>query len=306
MRLLDIFIRFYSCLDQKDRFGFYACARFVIRSFCNYVIPLYFVISSPFVGHRRSLPCNDIIVSLTSFPDRINRLWIVIECLLRQRRPPAAVYLWLSSRQFHNKNLPKKLLRQQKRGLNIEFVDGDLRSHKKYYYSFQQFPDKRVVLIDDDIFYPSTLVSELDEGWKRYDNPKIVCSYGYEMLFDETGSVLPYGDWRPLSEKEGIKNIFFGSGGGTMIQPSMLYRDVCNESLFFELCPLADDVWLNGMAQINNVRVIKVRKCGVILPVINNNSTNLSDDNLTGGNDTQIESMRAYYDKMGIAIYRNT
>ena len=41
-----------------------------------------------------------IIVSLTSFPGRINEVWICIESLMRQTFKPDAIELWLSLKQF--------------------------------------------------------------------------------------------------------------------------------------------------------------------------------------------------------------
>lgn len=71
-----------------------------------------------------------IIVSLTSFPKRIDTLWITIETLLRQSMKPDEIILWLAEEQFNGiDSLPKALLEQQKRGLTIRFCD-DLRSHK--------------------------------------------------------------------------------------------------------------------------------------------------------------------------------
>mgnify|MGYP000808865909 FL=1 len=98
-----------------------------------------------------------IIVSLTSFPKRIDTLWITVETLLRQSMKPDEIILWLAEEQFNGiDSLPKALLEQQKRGLTIRFCD-DLRSHKKYYYTMQEYPRDIVILVDDDMFYPCLL-----------------------------------------------------------------------------------------------------------------------------------------------------
>src|SRR5690606_16598971 len=100
---------------------FYALQRFIVMILANSIIPLYFRISG--LLNRRSYALannnsNDLIVSLTSFPARIDRLWLVVECILRQSYKPDRIILWLSKEQFTTVNeLPKSLLEQRSRGL---------------------------------------------------------------------------------------------------------------------------------------------------------------------------------------------
>ena len=65
-----------------------------------------------------------IIVSLTSYPKRINVVWITIETLLQQTVKPDEVILWLADSQFKEiEELPEELKALQKRGLTIRFCD---------------------------------------------------------------------------------------------------------------------------------------------------------------------------------------
>ena len=70
------------------------------------------------------------IVSFTSFPARIEDIWITIETLLRQSFKPDKIILWLAEEQFPDKKLPESLIKLTERGLSIEYCE-DLRSHKK-------------------------------------------------------------------------------------------------------------------------------------------------------------------------------
>ena len=54
---------------------------------------------------------DKIIVSLTSFPGRINEVWICVESLMRQTFKPDAIELWLSLRQFPDRVIPWNLQR---------------------------------------------------------------------------------------------------------------------------------------------------------------------------------------------------
>ena len=48
------------------------------------------------------------------------------------------------------------------------------------------------------------------------------------------------------------------SGGGTYFPKGCFYEDVCNEKLFMQYSPTADDVWINVMLQLNNTPKKKV------------------------------------------------
>src|SRR5699024_9292150 len=124
--------------------------------------------------HKKSLinveEENRIIVSFTSFPARMHKIWMVVESIRRQSLKPDKIILWLSKKQFKGdlNDLPKNLLLQMEDGLQIEFVDEDLRSHKKYYYAFERYADYRIILIDDDILYSSETIKCLFNAHKKY------------------------------------------------------------------------------------------------------------------------------------------
>ena len=134
--------------------------RFVIRIISNTLLPLYFIITSSSKKYRivnnGSLTEHRerILVSFTSFPKRINKVWLVVESLLRQSYKPDLVILWLSKEQFESLNvLPARLLNLQKRGLMLKIKEGDMRSHKKYYYALREYPNYVIITVDDDIIY---------------------------------------------------------------------------------------------------------------------------------------------------------
>lgn len=162
--------------------------RFLIRWSANLILPLYFVLSRnkiKYCSSNKLLNDRRVIVSLTSFPQRINRVWLVVENILRQTITPDIVCLWLSKEQFQDmKKIPNNLLRLQKYGLQIKLVDGDLRSHKKYYYAFKEFSRDLVVTIDDDLFYSSDFIYKCLQMHIKYPH-SVIANYGYfcSMIF---------------------------------------------------------------------------------------------------------------------------
>lgn len=72
-----------------------------------------------------------IIVSLTSFPARINNVWLVVECMLRQTVHADKIILWLSKDQFPSDDcIPFSLKKRISDVFEIRMVSGDIRSHK--------------------------------------------------------------------------------------------------------------------------------------------------------------------------------
>lgn len=87
-------------------------------------------------------------------------LHLVIESILRQSVKLDKVVLYLTKSQVPDvEKLSRKLLDCRKRGLEIKLCDDEIRSHTKYFYAMQEFPDDIVITVDDDLFYRSDLVA---------------------------------------------------------------------------------------------------------------------------------------------------
>lgn len=203
-------------------------------------------------GLNRKQRKEKIVVSLTSFPGRIDTLWITIESILRQSVKPDKIILWLAESQFDGlKSLPGSLLILQKRGLTIRFCD-DLRSHKKYFYTMQEYPDDLVVLLDDDMIYPLDTIEKLIKLHHKY--PADICTI--------TGQVIVPGklpsQWRNpmLSEKfEHSDELQVFSGSGSLYPPHAVHKDAFDKKKMQGVCPYADDLWLTYMGQGNNTKI---------------------------------------------------
>ena len=76
--------------ERRDRLFVYRA----VKLFLNLFYPVYACLTAP----KGVDPHTSIIVSLTTFPARIDKVHIVIHCLLRQKLRPARVHLWLTHR----------------------------------------------------------------------------------------------------------------------------------------------------------------------------------------------------------------
>lgn len=294
MNKLDLLIKIYSKLHNYKGVPFWVLTplRRLVRRVVNNQLPQYLLKSKRLNPKSKS----EVIVSFTSFPARIENVWQVVECMLRQTYQPKKIFLWLSKEQFSSKKeLPKSLLERENDIFEIRFVDGDIRSHKKYYYVSKEYPDSLVLLIDDDLYYPTDMIETMLKEHRKYPNA-VISRYGYIRKYDNNGNLLPYKKWKEISGASANKHLFFGSGGGTLIKPSALYKDLTNKDLFLKLTPIADDIWLNAMVELAGLSIKKI-KFGLIL-TIKGGETNvtLCSENVAGGqNDIQINNIIEYY-----------
>lgn len=196
------------------------------------------------------------IISLTSFPARIEYVYLVIETLFNQKTKTDKIILWLSNEQFRGmEDIPNTLKRQMKRGLEIRFVDGDIKGHKKYYYAFQEFPDSNVILVDDDVIYPSYLTKKILEKSKEFPNC-IVCNRGHEIAF-ENKRIRPYDEWGKEAEylNKPTHRLCPTQCGGTYFPAHCLDNEVLNMQALKECAFFSDDLWLKTMAYLRGTKV---------------------------------------------------
>ena len=195
--------------------------------------------------------------------------------------------------------LPKKLLRQQNRGLEIRFCE-DLRSHKKYYYTMRNSPNSIVITVDDDTFYPEDLVEKLMETHEMYPNT-ICCNLGH-LISSKGGRIQPYVTW--LSGADGCeqplhKLVPIGCEG-VLYPPGSINENVFDKNQIQELCPLADDLWLKAMGTLNGVKAVKSNGTSITYAnLISAKSSSLNKINVDQNmNDKQIENILTHYPEL--------
>ena len=190
------------------------------------------------------------VVSLTTYPARINTVWVTVASLLNQSYKPAKVLLYLSKEQFPAglEELPKKLLQQQQRGLEIVFVEDDLKPHKKYYYALQEYKDKIVITADDDIFYPENHVEQFVKASKKYPEA-VICSRSHRMELDPSSDTgfTPYNSWKNnTTDEPDIMTMPIGCNG-ILYKAKFFDEELFNVDAIKENALYTDDLWLKIM-----------------------------------------------------------
>lgn len=303
MNILDFFTKCYSSIPNKsgvlNYLRVYSLFRFVIRVIANIVLPVYFRLTNE--NEKYSL-CNvnneemKLVVSLTSFPARIDKVWLVVETLFRQTYKPNEIILYLTKSQFAAETgLPKLLLKQKKRGLKIRFEKDIIRAHSKYFFAMRDYPNSLIITVDDDIFYSPLLIESLMMNYNKYANNTLatIC----KRIQMKNGTILKYRDWQVV-HKPCVHKLNFGLGvGGILYPPHILWREYKNKSVFMDKCLYADDVWLYFMTRLarNECRKIDF-PIQVPLPILIRGDIKLSSVNVgEDKNDVQIRSVYEYY-----------
>jgi hypothetical protein len=284
-------------LFQSKNKSYYLFIYRCIKLFLNYYYPIHCKLNKSYkIGKIQ----NNVIVSLTSFPARIDRVWITVESLLRQTHRPEKIILWLAQSQFGTMDrLPKSLLIQREKGLEIKFCD-DIRSHKKYYYTMKAYPEAIVITVDDDTFYPENLVENLIATHKRY--PNTVCCNLAHTITIENGKINPYKKWKSGADGDDEPSDYIVPIGceGILYPPKCLNENVFNKEQIKDLCPFADDLWLKAMSTLNNVKAVKSNPTSISYAnFLNSNKNSLNTINVDQNmNDKQIESILNYYPQL--------
>lgn len=251
----DGMIRFFyeSVVWAKQRKHFYWNVLYKVNKvILNFIYPISQK-NNKQIGVSKN---GQIIVSLTTYPGRIDQVWKTIASLMNQTMKPKRVILWLASEQFPDRKLPESVQKMVNRGLEICYCE-DLRSHKKYFEVMKQYPGEIIVTADDDILYPE---NHLEKLWKSHlEFPaEIICQWSHKITLDENGDFQPYNDW-PDNGKETPSLATLAVGcGGILYPPEVLSEQAFDEKNLRKYALAADDLWLKCMELLAGT---KTRNC---------------------------------------------
>lgn len=246
---------------------------------------------------------TNIIVSLTSFPERMYDLHYTIFSLLRQEYKPDKLILWLAIEEFPNgeKDIPQKILNFKQYGLTIKFCN-NIRSYKKLIPALKEFPNDIIVTADDDIYYNKDWLGCLVNKYQSLGNNVIVAHRCHQVKFDKYNKIEDYKKWDKCVKNNECSFLnFFTGAGGVLYPPHSLFNECIKEEQFERICPTADDIWFWGMAILNNT---KIAITDAPMPLTYTNpyrELSLNGDNILyavngkGGNDKQLKMLLHNY-----------
>ncbi|MCG8251525.1 hypothetical protein [Tenacibaculum finnmarkense] len=199
------------------------------------------------IENKTKLP---VIVSLTSIPERLNNLDLVIRSVLNQDKVlPSKIVLWLHD-GLKNK-LPKRLSNLQ--GTFFEIKYSDLKcSHRKLIHSLIEYPDMPIITCDDDLIYREDWLSKLYEEHLKY--PKDIIGNGVKQIkINADGSYEPYSKWGFKHGNHKENSLLPIGAWGILYPVKAMPLEVHDVDLFMKLAPKADDLWFKAMALTNTI-----------------------------------------------------
>lgn len=198
----------------------------------------------PDSSSNRQIP---VIVSLTSIPSRLSTLDITIKSIKRQNSTPEKIILWLHE-DLRNQ-LPARLAKLQDDLFEIRYSPYTF-SHRKLIHCLTEFPDKIIVTCDDDVIYPSDILSIIYEEHMTF--PKDIIGNRCRVITYKDKELLPYNQWPFVQGRMSQPELVMPVGAFcTLYPPHSLDPMTTQVDLFLELAPKADDLWFKAMAVKN-------------------------------------------------------
>ena len=192
---------------------------------------------------------KSLIVSLTSFPERIPTLHHTLKSLLGQSLSPEKIVLWLAVDQFPQKlkSLPKQVTDLMPLGVEIKWCE-DIKSYKKLVPSLRKYPDKCIVTADDDIIYPRFWLEKL---WATHlEFPKCIIAHRARVIKHRMKRLCMYKTWPILVHAMTPEKYFVlpTTGGGVLYPPKSFNLETLDDKVFMDVAPHADDLWFWAMS----------------------------------------------------------
>ena len=231
-----------------------------------------------------------IVVSLTTFPARIESVALTIKSLMNQSMKPDKIVLYLGE---DVREVPDSLEQLKPYGLEIHFVPGNLKPHKKYFYALEEYPEALLITADDDIMYDRRFLEVLYACHLRH--PGAVVAHRVHRMLRQNGELLPYSAWsyEDWSMPDQPSLSLFATGcAGILYPPGCIAKESGDQENIIRYCLNADDVWLKFKELDRGVPVVWTGRRG-FMEVRVHQRTGLAQSNVNaGGNDSYIAAMQ--------------
>ena len=267
----------------------------------TYVIYFYLQLKNKlgFISVKPLIDNNDLpIVSLTSFPARIDNLWMVLYCVYNQTKLPGKIVVTLTKEEVPSgfESLPNSLKYFADKGVEFIFADVNLRPHNKYFYTRQKYPDRIVITIDDDLLYYPDTIERLMRLHACY--PNAVCTNRAHVVGYSNGIFTKSKNWPDLYVNHQPDHGLLGLGySGVLYPPTFCSKKMYNAEQIKKLSLMADDMWLKVQELLENVKVAKGPYYAHPVTLPSSQKIALQRKNTTGElrNDKYLQNMNEYY-----------
>ena len=204
---------------------------------------------------------QEIVVSMTSFPQAIPFAINAIRSILKGSVLPDKLVLYLTFSQFGYAGIPEELKHLSDSSAIFEIRDyaRDIRSYRKLIPALIDFPDAIIVTVDDDVWYHRHMLRDLLNLHSQL--PHAVLAHRAKRIAPGK----PYRKWKKYRWYDfvfkRIHNDFVNlqtGVGGVLYPPHSLRKDMLDVELFTKVAPSCDDIWFWAAAVVNGYPTIPV------------------------------------------------
>jgi hypothetical protein len=243
-----------------------------------------------FVLKRKKKQIHDTIISLTSYPEKYNVLYLTLLSLFSQSVKPKKIILWLYYKDYSK--LPRKILDLVNKNFQIKKTYKNLKNYQKLIPCYKNFKKYKIVTADDDMYYPTDWLKYLID--KSSKNKNIVYGHRGHLINYKNKKIFPYSTWKDnIYLKKFSKMILLTGVGGIIYPKYFLNKNIINEKIFLKICE-PDDIWFYYMCRIKNLKFGLVNKY-IRLYGWRYHGNKLSDKLYLNYNDIAIKNMQKKY-----------
>lgn len=204
----------------------------------------------------------ELIISLTSFPQRILFVKSVLESIVNTSidKDLYKLILVLSIEEFPNKenDLPIDLVSYcSENNIEILWTYRNIRSHKKLIPTIKKYSSLPILVIDDDIIRNEEWLRMFINDHRKYPQD-ILCMRCDDYITTEFECIHDRNNF-----ENGVKfeNYIYhnrpSNGCGGLLYPANTFRDInfYNDDLFMNLSPSSDEMWQYCFNVMNNQKI---------------------------------------------------
>ena len=249
---------------------------------------------------------SKIIVSLTSYPKRMEFMPRIITALNGQTVKPDKIVLYLAEEEFIDcKDMVDETYYMNNNTI-VKWVSDNYGPYKKFIYAFQEFKNDIVVTVDDDVEYATTMLEDLLAGAEKFPDA-VIARRARLITSTDTGDIEDYENWHTIVEEVGLFadmprfDLIAIGMGGILYHPDQFPDEFFRADLFNEICPDGDDLWLKLYQGLSNIPVVLVacKDKDFEIKEISRNGLYQSR-NKYGGNEKSINNIINYCKNKGI------
>jgi hypothetical protein len=218
-------------------------------------------------GSKRSVTeSGGPVVSLTTYGARIDSVYLTLESIAAGHRRPSRLILWLDDER-RAQDLPDELKRLQLRGLEIRSTlnYGPFTKFYPYLLATGEFTEP-LATADDDTIYSKGWLRGLARSYQT-NTQLIHCYRAHEIRFT-ADALASYTRWGRCRTNQPGYHHFLTGASGCIYPPAFLERLKVRGEAFRDVCPKADDIWLNVNALRFGYKVKQVYSWQRTFPLI--------------------------------------